>query len=309
MIDRSKGIELILGMSEDSQFGPVMLFGEGGVAVEQLADRALALPPLNLMLARDMMEQTRVIRLLRGYRDRPPADLDAITLTLVKLSQLVTDLSEVVEVDINPLLVGPDGVIALDVRILATASPRGLARLAIRPYPAELESDVALENGKPCRLRPIRPEDEPALHRAFARLSPETIRMRFFSPLKQLSHSLAAQLTQMDYDREMAFVLADIGAAGPSDIHGIVRLSTDPSGMRGEFAIVVADAMTGQGLGRLLMRRMIDYAIDRGLEEIYGFVLSDNDKMLDLCRRLGFRAEPAPDAAGAVRVGLAGLRP
>ncbi len=308
MIDRRGGIELILGMSEDSQFGPVMLFGEGGVAVEQLADRALALPPLNLALAREMMEQTRIFRLLRGYRDRPPADLDAIALSLVKLSQLVTDLAEVVEVDINPLLAGPEGVIALDARVLATASPRGLSRLAIRPYPAELESEVVLDNGRPCRLRPIRPEDEPALHRAFQRLSPETIRMRFFSPLKQFSHTLAAQLTQIDYDREMAFVLADVGPAGPSDIYGVVRLSADPSGERGEFAIVVADAMTGQGLGRLLMRRMIDYAGSRGLDEICGLVLAENETMLDLCRHLGFRIEPAPDAAGVMRVSLVGLR-
>src|SRR5439155_6177136 len=200
MIERGEGIELILGMSEDSQFGPVLLFGEGGVAVEQLADRALALPPLNLALAREMIEGTRIFRLLRGYRDRKPADLDALALSLVKLSQLITDLAEIVEVDINPLLASPDGVIALDARLVVTADPRGLARLAIRPYPAELESAVVLDDGRSYRLRPIRPEDEPALHRAFRRLSPETIRMRFFTPLKEFSHALAAQLTQIDYD-------------------------------------------------------------------------------------------------------------
>jgi acetyltransferase len=309
MVERDGGIELIIGMSEDSQFGPVMLFGEGGVAVEQLADRALALPPLNLALAREMIERTRIYRLLRGYRDRKPADLDAVALSLVKLSQLVTDLSEVVEVDINPLLAGPSGVVALDARILATAKPRGLARLAIRPYPAELESEVALEGSPPLRLRPIRPEDEPALRRAFERLSPETIRMRFFSPLKQFSHNLAAQLTQIDYDREMAFVLTDIGPAGSADIHGVVRLSADANGQRGEFAVVVADAMTRRGLGRLLMRRIIDYAAERGIEEIFGQVLAENETMLDLCRHLGFRIEPAPDNPGILRVSLTSLRP
>ena len=309
MIERGDGIELILGMSEDSQFGPVMLFGEGGVAVEQLADRALALPPLNLALAREMIEQTRVFRLLRGYRERKAADLDAVALSLVKLSQLVTDLAEVVEVDINPLLARPDGVIALDARVLATSIPRGLSRLAIRPYPAELESDVALEDARPYRLRPIRPEDEPALRRAFNRLSPETIRMRFFSPLKHFSHALAAQLTQIDYDREMAFVLADVGPAGPSDIYGVVRLSADPNGERGEFAIVVADAMTRRGLGRLLMQRIIDYAASRGIVEIFGLVLAENEVMLDLCRHLGFRIEPALDVVGVLRVSRASLRP
>jgi acetyltransferase len=309
MIERGEGIELILGMSEDSQFGPVMLFGEGGVAVEQLADRALGLPPLNLTLAHEMIEQTRVFRLLRGYRNRKPADLGAVALSLVKLSQLVTDLAEVVEVDINPLVAGPDGVVALDARVLATSTPRGLSRLAIRPYPAELESDVALEDGRPYRLRPIRPEDEPALRRAFDRLSPETIRMRFFSPLKQFSHALAAQLTQIDYDREMAFVLADVGPAGPSDIYGVVRLSADPNGERGEFAVVVADAMTRRGLGRLLMRRIIDYAASRGIAEVFGLVLAENEVMLDLCRHLGFRIEPTHDAGGIMRVSRASLHP
>jgi acetyltransferase len=302
MIERGDGIELILGMSEDSQFGPVLLFGAGGIAVEQLADQTLALPPLNLALAHAMIEQTRVFRLLRGYRDRSPVDLDSVALALVKLSQLVTDLSEVVELDINPLLASSEGVIALDARIKVTANPRGLSRLAIRPYPAELESAVALDDGRKLRLRPILPEDEPALQRAFARLSPETIRMRFFSHLKSLSHALAAQLTQIDYDREMAFVLSEPGAAGPSDIYGVVRLSSDPNGERGEFAILVIDAMTRRGLGRLLMKRIVDYAASRGIREIHGDVLAENDVMLDLCRHLGFRIAPAPDGAGVLRV-------
>ncbi len=239
MAKTAEGIELILGMSEDSQFGPVMLFGQGGVAVEQLGDRALALPPLNMALAREMIEQTRVFKLLRGYRNRPPVDLDGIAFTLVKLSQLVTDLDEVAEVDINPLLASPAGVVALDARIALVERPRGISRLAIRPYPAELDQDLLLEDGTPMRLRPIRPEDEPALQRAFDRLSPETIRMRFFSSMKRLSHATAAQLTQIDYDRDMAFILVEPRTAGPSEIHGVVRLYTDPNGERAEFAVVV----------------------------------------------------------------------
>jgi acetyltransferase len=305
MVDTGAGIELILGVSEDSQFGPVMLFGQGGVAVEQLADRSLALPPLNLTLAREMMEQTRVFRLLRGYRDRPAVDLDAIALTLVKLSQLATDLEEVAEVDINPLLATPSGVLALDARIALTERPR--ARLAIRPYPTELERNLRLEDGMALCLRPIRPEDEPALQRAFDRLSPEAARMRFFLPMKHLGHAMAAQLTQIDYDREMAFVLADPGPAGPSDIHGVVRLSADPDGERAEFAVIVADSMTHRGIGRMLMKHLIDYAASRGIHEIFGNVMVENAAMLGLCRQLGFQIDPLA-REGVLGVSLDSLR-
>lgn len=306
MAEDDSKLELIIGVIDDAQFGPVMLFGEGGVAVEQLADRALALPPLNTLLARDMIERTRIYRLLRGYRDRPPADLDALALSLVKLSQLICDQSEIAEAEINPLLAGPDGILALDARIVVRRSTKGISRLAIRPYPAELESTVALRDGRLCRLRPIRPEDEPALDRAFLRLSPHTIRMRFFSPLKELSHARSALLTQIDYDRQMAFVLADEGSN--ADIHGVVRLSADPDGERGEFAIVVEDALTNQGLGWMLMQRILDYAASQGMDEVYGFVLAENEAMLDLCRNLGFRIRSISDTPGIVQVNYGGLR-
>ncbi len=306
MAKAAEGIELILGMSEDSQFGPVMLFGQGGVAVEQVGDRVLALPPLNLALAREMIEQTRVYNLLRGYRDRPPVDLNAVALSLVKLSQLVTDLDEVAEVDINPLLASSAGVIALDARIALAEHPRGMARLAIRPYPADLESDIALADGTAMRLRPIRPEDELALQRLFGRLSAETIRLRFFAPMKRLTHEMAAQLTQIDYDREMAFVLVDFPAGDRREIRGVARLAADPDGERAEFAVVVEDAMAGRGIGRLLVRRIIDYAASRGISEIYGDVLTDNNRMLDLCRHLGFRIASL-GREGVLRVALATL--
>jgi acetyltransferase len=226
----------------------------------------------------------------------------------VKLSQLATDLAAVAEVDINPLLASPKGVVALDARIALTDRPRGIARLAIRPYPTELERDIRLEDGTPMRLRPIRPEDEPTLQRAFGRLSAETIRMRFFLPMKRLSHGMAAQLTQIDYDREMAFVLADAGAASRAEIRGVARLSADPDGERAEFAIVVEDAMTGRGIGRLLMRHLIEYAASRGIRELFGDVLAENANMLLLCRHLGFKTA-APPRDGVVRVSLDPLRP
>jgi acetyltransferase len=308
MAERDGRFELIIGVIDDAQFGPVMLFGEGGVAVEQVADRALALPPLNLLLAREMIESTRIYRLLRGYRNRPPVDLDALAMALVKFSQLISDHSAIAEAEINPLLAGADGVLALDARIVARPSPSGISRLAIRPYPAELESTVGLRDGRQCRLRPIRPEDEPALHRAFSRLSAHTIRMRFFSPVKQFSHADAARLTQIDYDREMAFVLVDHGPMGSADIHGVVRLSADPEGQRGEFAIVVEDALINQGLGWMLMQRILEYAASRGMDEVYGLVLKENDAMLDLCCSLGFSVRALSDNPGVVEVSRGGLR-
>jgi acetyltransferase len=301
----SKGAhELIVGMIEDPQFGPVLLFGQGGTAVEVVGDRALALPPLNMSLAHALMRETRVHKLLQGYRDRPPAALDAIALTLIKLSQLVADLPEVAELDINPLLADAEGVMALDARIkVRPAESRGTARFAIRPYPRELEEAVRLQDGRALLLRPVRPEDEPALRHAFSLLSPESIRMRFFAPLKEMSHTLGARLTQIDYDREMALVLTDPAPADPPQMYGVVRISADPDNEAAEYAVIVRDDMTGQGLGEMLMRRIIAYARQRGIGRLYGDVLSGNDAMLALCRRLGFTISEVP-LAGTVRVTL-----
>jgi acetyltransferase len=294
MIRRPHAHELILGASVDPQFGPVLLFGQGGTAAELIADRALALPPLNMRLARDLMAQTRVHRLLQGYRDRPPADLDAIALALIKLAQLVIDLAEVAEVDVNPLLADQDGVIALDARI-RVARPAPGRRLAIQPYPAELEDMVQLADGRALLLRPIRPEDEPMLIAAFHKLSPESVRLRFFAPIKELTHRTAAALTQIDYDRQMALVLADPAPAGVAQLYGVARISADPDNERAEFALTVRDDMTGMGLGSLLMRRLIGYARGRGLQEIFGHVLRVNRPMLAIARRLGFEATTGQD--------------
>ncbi|MFN4088832.1 MAG: acetate--CoA ligase family protein, partial [Alphaproteobacteria bacterium] len=210
MIRRAGAHEVILGMIDDAQFGPVILFGRGGTMVEVANDRALALPPLNMKLAHEQIAATRMARWLCGYRGRPPADLDAIAFSLVKLSQLAADFAEIVEIDVNPLLADEKGVIAVDARIRVrpdAAAPQ--ARLAIRPYPVELEQDVTLADGRSFRLRPVRAEDEPCFHEMFRRLDPQDIRMRFFAPKGQLTHEAAARLTQIDYDREMALVAVD----------------------------------------------------------------------------------------------------
>jgi acetyltransferase len=303
MVRRPDAQELIVGMIDDPQFGPVILFGHGGVAVEVIGDRALALPPLNLKLARELMAQTRVFGLLQGYRDRPPAALDEIAITLVKASQLIIDVGEIVELDINPLLADASGVIALDARIRVKPTDRpAVARLAIRPYPRELEEVVTLADGAKFLLRPIRPEDEPELREAFKKLSLESIRLRFFIALRALSHDLAARLTQIDYDREMALIATEAGPAGMRPIYGVVRIATDPDRERAEFAIVVRDDVAGRGLGTLLMSKIVSYATSCGVREIFGDVLPENENMLSICRRLGFNLRHDTDTPSIVRV-------
>lgn len=305
MVRRPGAQELIVGAAEDPQFGPVILVGQGGTAVEAIADRAIGLPPLNLRLARELVSRTRIQRVLAGVRGQPPADLDALALTLVRVSQLVIDVPRIRELDINPLLIDPLGVIALDARI-ALGGPGGPAerRLAIRPYPRELEEAVPLRDGRSLLLRPIRPEDEPSLRRAFARLTPEEVRLRFFAPVSTLDHATAARLTQIDYEREMALVLTEPGSAGLTEIYGVVRLIADADNERAEFAIIVGRPLAGQGLGRLMMRRILDYARQRGIREVYGEVLRENGAMLGLCRSLGFAQAPDPEEPGTVRVSL-----
>jgi acetyltransferase len=249
------------------------------------------------------MARTRVYKLLQGFRDRPPAALDEIASVLLKVSQLIIDFGEIAELDINPLLADAGGVVALDARIRVQrfAGP-ATARLAIRPYPSELEQEIARPGEADLLLRPILPEDEPQLVATFAALSPETVRRRFFSGMRQLRHGLAARLTQIDYDREMALVLTTPGPAGRQPIHGVVRIAADPDGERAEYAVIVRDELAGRGLGRLLMERILDYARSRGIGEVFGYVQADNERMLRLCTELGFsRAHPA-DRPGEVVV-------
>jgi len=284
MARRPGAHELILGATVDATFGPVVLFGEGGTAAEIIADRAVALPPLDTLLARDLISRTRVSRLLAGYRNRPAADLDAIAQVLVRLSHLVADLAEVCEIDINPLLADADGAIALDARMRIERAPQGdpTRRLAIRPYPQELEETVSLD-GRSILLRPIRPEDAPA-HRTFlAALDSRDIRFRFFGAVRDFRDETIARWTQIDYDREMAFIATEAGKT-----FGVVRTITDPDNVRAEFAIVVGSGSQHKGLGHALMQKMIAYTRTRGTETLAGEIMADNDRMLALMRRLGF---------------------
>jgi acetyltransferase len=305
MIQRPHAHELIIGMSVDPQFGPVLLFGHGGTATEVILDRSLALPPLNMNLAREMIAATRIHRLLSGYRGVPGVDLADIAGTLVKVSQLICDFAEIVELDVNPLLCDPQGVLALDARLRVEPAegPAG-RRLAICPYPTELEQTVSLPDGRTLLLRPIRPEDEPAFHRFFASLSSEDIRLRFLHPMKLLPKAMAARLTQIDYDREMALVLTGGGDRQQADLHGVVRISADPDNEKAEFAIMLRSGITGLGLGPMMMRRIIDYARSRGIGRIFGEVLDENRSMLALCKALGFTRRRDPDDPGVALVSL-----
>ena len=308
MVVRPHGRELIVGAFEDDQFGPVLLVGHGGTAVEVIRDKAVGLPPLNMNLAREMIGRTRVSRLLAGYRNVPPADMEAVALTLVKVSQLVCEMAEIKELDINPLLVDEHGVVGLDARLrIAPAQGEATSRLAIRPYPRELEESLTLPDGTELLLRPIRPEDEDGFQHIVASLPPEDIRMRFLHPMRSLPHELAARLTQIDYDREMALVLEGTGAK-ENFLYGGVRLIADPDNERAEFAILLRREMTGSGLGPLMMRRIIDYACSRDIGSIYGEVLSDNLPMLRLASVFGFTVKPLPDDPGLRLVELR-LRP
>ena len=299
MAVRSGAHELIIGMTNDHLFGPVILFGHGGVSVEVVGDQALALPPLNLNLAHELISRTRIYRLLRGYRDRPPAAIKDIEITLMKISQLVIDFADIIELDINPLFADDQGVLALDARIkVAPATVSGAARLAIPPYPKHLEEMSGIKDGTRYMLRPIRPEDEPAIHRLFERMTPEDVRLRFFAPMRRLTHQAAARLTQPDYDREMGLVAVAspfIGTA--AEVQGAVRIAADPDNQSAEFAVMVQSDLKGHGLGTILMKKIIEYARGRGIGEIYGAVLRENHNMLNLCRDLGFaRKDDAEDA-------------
>jgi acetyltransferase len=299
MILRPKARELIAGIADDATFGPVIVFGRGGTAVEIINDKALALPPLDLVLARDLISRTRVSRILRAYRDVPAAKLDDVALVLVKLAQLAADVPEIGGLDINPLLADEIGVLALDARIAVAAVEAkfkgpGTSRFAVRPYPSQWERHIVL--GKDWRIfvRPMRPDDEGRVHAFFAGVSPQDLRLRFFAPVKEFSHVFIARLTQLDYARAMAFMAID---EATGEMIGGVRLHADANYETAEYAILLRSDLKGRGLGWTLMEMMIDYARSEGLRRIEGQVLRENVNMLQMCRELGFGVREDPEDA------------
>jgi len=291
MAPRSAAPELIVGASVDSVFGPVVLFGQGGTSVEVVADRAVALPPLNRPLARELVSRTRVSKLLAGYRDQPAADMEALTNVLIAVSQLLADHAAVVELDINPLRVDAKGALALDARVkVSAATGAGEDRFAIRPYPAHLAETLPWGDGT-VHLRPIRPEDE-AQHLTFLEsLDPEDIRMRIFYSRRTIERTELARLTQVDYEREMVFIAEGPGPDGTPRTLGTVRAVADPDNQDAEFGIIVRSDLKGRGLGRILLEKMIRYARDHGTKRLVATVLRENEGMLSLARHFGFTVD------------------
>jgi acetyltransferase len=303
------GRELLAGISVDPTFGPIALFGQGGIATEIIADRAIGLPPLNMTLAVEMIARTRIASLLAGYRDQPPAAVGAVATTLIKLSQIAIDFAEVTEIDINPLVADENGVIAVDARIVVKRSTvSGTARLAIRPYPAELEKVITLKDGRQFTMTPIRPEDEPQLAEMVVLSSPQDVRFRFLAPIKEFPHRMAARLSQIDYSREMAFVARQAPGGPGTPILGVTHILADPDGETAEYAVMVRSDLKGQGLGYAMMQALIAYGHNRGLKTIFGDVLYENKTMLQMADELGFERMPGDDAS-VVKVAIDLTRP
>jgi acetyltransferase len=297
------GYELILGSSTDPQFGPVLAFGLGGQLVEVLRDRAHALPPLTTTLARRVMENTNIIQALKGVRGRRAVDLDVLEELLVRFSELVIENPRIADIEINPLLAGPDVLVALDARVIlhpASVSDSELPRPAIRPYPGQYISDCTTRDGARLTVRPIRPDDEPLVVNFHHQLSERSVYLRYFLPLElrfRTSHERLITKCFIDYDREIALVAEHKDEQGVH-IAGIVRLIRNHSGNKAEVALIVADQYQRRGLGTTLLKSIIDVARKEGIATLYGTMLWENSGMKDLFTKAGFRFG-APEAGVA----------
>lgn len=292
MASKAGGYELIVGMKRDPVFGAVLLVGAGGVEAELLADHALELPPLNERLARRMLESLRCWPLLQGYRGRPAVNVDRLIEVLMRFSYLVADYPQIQELDVNPLLVTPQDVLALDARIVLDREaminpPRPYVHLAIRPYPEELVQPATLKSGQHVLLRPLRPEDEPLWHAMVAACSKESLWFRFRYVLKETTHEMATRFCYLDYDREMAIV-AEIEQAGQRHLIGIGRLMANVDHTEAEYAVLVTDAWQGTGLGSLLTDYCLEICRSWGIARVVAETSPDNARMLHLFRNRGF---------------------
>ena len=297
-----EGYELILGSSIDPQFGPVLLFGSGGQLVEVFKDRALGLPPLNTTLARRMIERTRIYTALKGVRGRQPINLEALEKLLVHFSQLVVEQRWIKELDINPLIASPDGLLALDGRVLLhskTAEEEYLPPLAIRPYPNKYVAQWTMKDGQPVVIRPIRPEDEPLMRHFHETLSDRSVYLRFLSPMllsERVTHERLARVCHCDYAREMALVVegaATTDSGQGREIFAVGRLSR----FRGEddearLSVLVSDRFQGQSLGSELVRRLVEIARQEKIQRIVAIMSPENESMQKICRNVGFALKP-----------------
>jgi acetyltransferase len=296
MIKKPDAYELILGITIDPTFGPVILFGAGGTGVEAIGDTAMALTPLDLKLASDLIASTRIYKLLKGFRGQPAADLDGLALCLVKLSALAVQHRAIRELDINPLLVNEKGMIALDARIrVEDPVKHPPVPSAIRPYPLQWETRQKLLDGSEVFIRPIRPDDERLYPYFMPQMTQEDIRLRLFRPVRELSHEFLVRMTQIDYGREMAFIALRPQAEGQQDMLGVIRFFADPDYEKAEYAVMVRSDLKGLGLGWVLMRHLIRYARSDGLQSLHGTVLKENATMIQMCKELGFEVHADPE--------------
>jgi acetyltransferase len=288
--------EILLGAKRDPNFGPVILFGMGGIYTEVLKDRSLGLPPMNRLLARRLMQETKAYALLQGYRNRPAADMERLEEMIIRLSQLLIDFPEIAELDMNPVLIKNGHPVAVDARILVSpiAVPSSL-HLVIGPYPEEDESHMVGVDGRRIFIRPVKPEDAPLFTELFKVLSPTTIYYRFFGMLKELRPEMLARFTQIDYDREIALVAIDEDSQTDRML-GVARIIGDPDGKTGEFAVLVGDAWQGKGIGSNLLEKCLSIAEKRGFETVHGAVLHGNQNMLALGKKLGFDIKRDPES-------------
>jgi len=296
---KKRGYEIILGAKTDPLFGPVILFGMGGVGVELFKDVAIGLPPLNQTLARRIMEETKVYQLLKGYRNAPPANLKLLEEIMVRFSQMLVDFPQLKEVDINPLFINEMEAFALDARVVIDKE-RVFAKfephehLVISPYPKKYETLWKLRDGRTVLLRPIKPEDEPLWLEMFQNFSKESIRYRFFNIIEYTPHEVRVRYCNIDYDREIAIV-AELTEDGQRKILGVVRVPIEPDKKTGEIAVIVADPWQGLGLGSKMFDHMIEICKDKKLETIYGYMLSDNQRAINLMKKMGFTTKYLDD--------------
>lgn len=286
-----KQYELLIGSKKDPIFGPVIVFGMGGVAVDVYKDTNIGIPPLNMALAQQLVDGTKISTLLKGYRGTAAMDVAAIQYLLYKFAYLIMDFPEISEMDINPFAVDERGGIVLDAKIILDEKLIGqtikpFSHMVICPYPKEYERQVLIRGGRTVLLRPIRPEDEPLHEEMFSTFSTETRRFRFFGPVKE-SHEMLARYTQIDYDREIA-IIAELTEGGRKRMAGVVRLIADPYNETAEYAIVVGDPWQGQGLGTMMTRYILEIARERGIKKVIAYALEDNTSMLNLFRKFKF---------------------
>ncbi len=304
MIQKANGRELIVGMVRDEIFGPTIIFGPGGVGIEATGkDRAVALPPLNNFLVADMLASTHTSARLGEFRNMPPVSMEALEAVLLRVSEMVCELPWIREMDINPLIVDENGAVAVDARIAIEHLSLTAGRydhMAIHPYPSHLAIQYQSADGTTVSIRPIRPEDADMEQEFVKHLSPEAKYYRFMNTIRELSLAQLARLTQIDYDREMAFVAVAEEAGGGTEI-GVARYATNPDGESCEFAIVVSDLWQGKGLARRLMGILIETASSRGLKYMNGDFLAENSRMIAFVASLGFVISQHPDDPGLKR--------